>query len=134
MTRLLTIGTFDIPHVGHATFLRHCERYADQVIVGVNTDRFVTEYKGATPIYHETTRAWLIAELGYEIYFNDSAGSVLIHEIRPDVVAIGSDWLHRDYFTQIDMTPSDFEEFKCGLLYLPYTAGISTSDIKQRLT
>ena len=38
MTTLLTMGTFDVPHVGHAAFLRKCESFADQVIVGVNTD------------------------------------------------------------------------------------------------
>jgi cytidyltransferase-like protein len=134
VTRLLTIGTFDIPHVGHATFLRHCERYADRVIVGVNTDRFVTEYKGTPPIYDQNDRFQLIAGLGYGVLMNDSAGRELIYNVAPDLIAIGADWLHRDYFTQIDMTPSDFDQLGCGLLYLPYTAGISTSDIKQRLT
>jgi cytidyltransferase-like protein len=130
---LLTIGTFDVPHMGHATFLRKCERYADLVMVGVNTDSFVVQYKGKAPAFDQGERMAVIRHLGYAVKLNDGPGRDLIHSVRPHVIAIGSDWLRRDYLAQIHMTADELERMECSLLYLPYTPGISTSSIKERL-
>jgi glycerol-3-phosphate cytidylyltransferase len=132
MKKILTMGTFDIPHAGHAAFLRECENYGE-VMVGVNTDEFVEEYKGERPLFSYEERSQLILALGYTVLKNSSAGRTLIRRIRPDLVAIGSDWLKKDYMAQINMTPELFEQMGIGLLYLPYTDGISTTLIKERL-
>ena len=133
--KVLTIGTFDVPHVGHAAFLRRCEDLAagGQVIVGVNSDRFVADYKGAAPLYRESERVALIGLLGYLVRVNDGPGRDLIDRTRPDVLAIGSDWLARDYLTQIDVDVAWLEERGIALAYLPYSAGISSTAIKERL-
>lgn len=133
MTTLLTIGTFDPPHIGHARLFRRCERFADRIVVGVNTDDFVTAYKKFPPLYRTAERISLIALLGYEVVQNDSPGRDLIERIKPDILAIGSDWLRRDYMAQIDMTPDDFDSLGISLIYLPATPGISASDMKARL-
>lgn len=133
MSTLLTIGTFDPPHLGHARLFRRCERYADRVVVGVNTDEFVTAYKGSTPLYRTSERLAVIALLGYEVAENPSPGRELIERIRPDILAVGSDWLRKDYLAQVDMSPDDFDRLGISLLYLPYTPGISSSDMKARL-
>lgn len=131
--RLLTIGTFDIPHAGHAAFLRKCEAFADEVLVGVNTDEFVKRYKGVAPEYSETERTDLIRAMGYRAFLNPGPGYHLIHSLKPDIVAIGTDWARKDYHAQI-ATPIDyFDEHGIAMLYLPYTQGISSSDIRARL-
>lgn len=130
---LLTIGTFDVPHVGHASFLRKCEVFADRVIVGVNTDEFVARYKGQPPLYRTTERLALIAELGYPVVRNQSAGRELIEQIEPDVLAIGSDWARKDYYAQIDVDQDFLDSRGIALVYIPYTAGISSSSIKDRV-
>lgn len=132
--RLLTIGTFDIPHVGHAAFLQSCDAHADEVIVGVNSDAFVREYKGTVPTYNQFERMSLIRELGYEkVVLNTTPGYGLIKGYQPDCVAIGSDWLGKDYLGQIGMEPDWFTRTGTCLLYLPYTPGISTRDIRERI-
>lgn len=133
MQRLLTIGTFDIPHVGHAAFLRQCEWFSGEVLVGINSDAFVTRYKGSPPIFSERERSNLIAALGYRTYPNDGPGRLLIEKLKPDIIAIGTDWAKRDYYAQIDTPVEYFEEHKITLLYLPYTPGISSTDLKERL-
>lgn len=133
MSVLLTIGTFDIPHAGHAAFLRQCERYADEVLVGINTDAFVTRYKGKPPVFTGRERADLIRALGYITYPNDGPGRKLIELVEPHVIAIGTDWAKRDYHAQIDTPIEYFEEHKIAMLYLPYTDGISTTLLKERL-
>lgn len=134
MTRLLTIGTFDTPHAGHAAFLRRCERFADEVVVGVNSDAFVERYKGHRPVYSEGERSALIRALGYRVLINDGPGRDLIERTEPNVIAIGSDWARRDYLAQI-ATPQAFLETRdIALVYVPYTRGISTTDIRHRLS
>lgn len=133
MRTLLTVGTFDVPHVGHAAFLRKCEAFADRVIVGVNTDEFVRAYKGQGPLYRTAERLALIAELGYPVVRNGSAGRELIEQVEPDVLAIGSDWARRDYYAQIDVDQDFLDSRNISMVYIPYTPGVSTSAIKERL-
>lgn len=125
--RVLTLGTFDIPHAGHAAFLRQCAEYGD-LLVGVNSDRFVEAYKGAPPLYSERERLRLIGLMGYRVTLNDGPGADLIREYDPDLLVVGSDWLHRDYLAQIGVADPRFP-----ILFLPYTEGMSTTDIKRRL-
>lgn len=129
------MGTFEIAHSGHAAFLRKCESFADEIIVGVNTDDFVHQYKKIKPLYDLETRIYRIQVLNpdYVVVPNPSPGRELILATMPDVVAIGSDWLHKEYLPQIDMTAGEFESIECALLYLPYTQGVSSTDIKERL-
>lgn len=133
--RLITIGTFDVPHVGHAAFLAACENVADEVIIGVNSDDFVAAFKGKLPVYNQNERIALIRELGYsKVILNDGPGDYLIKTYRPDVIAIGTDWLPpKDYLGQINIDKAWLQRTRTALLFIPYTEGISTSDIRRRM-
>jgi cytidyltransferase-like protein len=133
---LLTIGTFDVPHMGHASFLRRCESFTDlgHIVVGVNSDAFVMTYKGETSVFTQAERMGLIRELGYRVRINDGPGRELIQAVEPDIIAIGTDWAKRDYHAQIDTPVDYFEERSIAMLYIPYTLGISTTDLKTRLS
>jgi glycerol-3-phosphate cytidylyltransferase-like family protein len=50
-----------------------------------------------------------------------------------DLIVIGSDWARKDYLKQIGLTYDWLDEKNISLCYVPYTKGISTSAIKQRL-
>lgn len=132
LCRVLTIGTFAIPHMGHAAFLRRCEAFGD-VAVGVNSDAFVQRYKGERPPFDETERMALVEALGYRVYLNDGPGRALIDEYRPDVLTIGTDWARRDYLGQIDVTQDFLDERHITLAYVPMRpAGISSTLIARR--
>jgi glycerol-3-phosphate cytidylyltransferase-like family protein len=62
----------------------------------------------------------------------DSKPSIL--QIKPDIVAIGDDWAKKDYYTQMQFTQDWLDENDIVLVYLAYTRGISTTDIKKRIT
>lgn len=129
----MTIGTFDTPHIGHAILVNKIRALAPITIVGVNSDRFVQEYKGFKPLYSERERMELMGELGILVVLNDGPGYALIQEHKPDLLVIGDDWLGRDYLQQIGMDARDLHLWGVSLLYVNATDGISTSDIKQRL-
>lgn len=129
--KILTIGTFDIFHTGHLNLLLKCRKFGD-VIVGVNTDDFVAKFK-RKPVMNEVERSDFIKQLGFETVYNNSNGKDLILKIKPDVLAIGSDWASKDYYKQIGMTQDDLDNAGIMLLYIPYTKGLSTTELKKRL-
>lgn len=130
--KVLTIGTFDLLHYGHINLLKRCEALGE-VVVGVNSDAFVKRYKGKAPIMDENTRTLNIKALGYDTELNDGSGKLLIREILPNIVAVGSDWARKDYLAQIGVTQEELDEWDVSIIYVPYTEGISSSLIKSSL-
>lgn len=131
---LLTFGTFDCPHAGHAAFLRRCERHADRVVVAVRSDAMVLRLRGHAPVFAYRERAALIAALGYEVRESTEPGCGLVGEIRPDVLAVGSDWAAgRDWLGRIEVGQATLDALGIAAVYIPYTAGISTTELKRRL-
>ena len=130
--KVLTIGTFDLFHIGHLRLLKRCTQFGE-VVVGVNSDDFVLSDKGKPPVMSEKERTTMIEELGYEAVVNHSAGKALIEKVSPSLLVIGSDWAQRDYLTQIGVTQQWLDDNNIMLMYVPYTMGISSTEIKRRL-
>lgn len=130
---VLTIGTWGVPHIGHAAFLRRCEAFGDDVVVGVNSDAFVERYKGRRPLYDERERMLLIESLGYVAILNDGPGRDLIERVKPDVLTIGTDWARKDYYAQIDVDQDFMDRLGITMAYVPMRpVGISTTEIVLR--
>lgn len=133
---LYTGGTFDLFHAGHASFLRKCRQIAGTVVVALNTDEFVAEFKGRAPVLTFAERRIVLMTCGYvSAVVKNIGGSdsrLAIEVVSPDVIAIGSDWKQKDYHTQMGFSPEWLEERGIGLVYLEYTKGISSTDVKQR--
>lgn len=136
--RVLTLGTFDTPHMGHAVFLGRCRLIAAgaPVLVGVNTDRFVAAYKGNPPLFSLDERRALIEELGFETVANDGPGRRAIREwVRAGgsgILAVGEDWAARDYAAQINVTADELDEWGVVLVYVGYRSIVSTTTIVTR--
>ena len=134
---LYTGGTFDVFHYGHMNFLRQCSKIADKVIVSLNTDEFIFEYKGKYPImnYEERKKSLEFCKFVDAVIPNiggaDSKPAIL--QVKPHIVAIGDDWAKRDYYTQMQFTQGWLDENDIVLVYLVYTRGISTTEIKSRI-
>jgi len=136
--KVLTIGTFDLLHRGHLNLFHACYKIAGQggqVYVGVNTDEFVEKYKGLRPVQSHIDR-WLVVSALRVVHAacdNRDNGVTLIRRIQPDVLVVGSDWAKKDYYAQIGITAEELEEQGTLLVYVPYTPGISSTSIKERL-
>ena len=133
---IYTGGTFDLFHAGHVELLRRCAELGS-VVVSLNTDEFIETYKGRKPVISYEERAKVLDACRYvdrvvpNIGGNDSR--LAIDLVKPDLVVIGSDWAQRDYYAQMGFTQEWLDERGIGLAYLPYTKGISTTDIKTRM-
>jgi cytidyltransferase-like protein len=133
MTTLLTFGTYDTPHAGHAAFLRRCERFADRVVVAVRSDELVLRLRGRPAVFDYDERSQLIGALGYEVRMSVELGKDLVDQVAPDVLAIGSDWARRDWLSRIGVDQDLLDQRRIALVYVPYTPGISSTELKCRL-
>jgi glycerol-3-phosphate cytidylyltransferase len=133
---IYTGGTFDLLHRGHVNFLSRCAELG-AVTVALNTDEFIYDYKGKKPVLSYDERAEVLLGLrSVERVIPNFAGKdsrPSIELVKPDIVAIGSDWARRNYYEQMGFTQDWLDERNISLLYIPYTSGISSTDVKRRL-
>jgi rfaE bifunctional protein nucleotidyltransferase chain/domain len=91
-------GCFDILHVGHVRYMEGARREGDVLVVCVNSDSSECRLKGAgRPVLLQDARAQLVAALGcvdYVVIFEDLTVEPLLHALRPDVHAKGTDYTH----------------------------------------
>lgn len=136
--RLYTGGTFDLFHSGHVEFLRKCALMANEVVVSLNTDEFIEAYKGNPPIMTYKEREAVLKACVWvdEVVPNigDADSKPAILQEKPDIIAIGSDWARKDYYKQMQFTQDWLDDHDISLAYIPYTKGVSSTDIKRRLS
>ncbi len=130
--KVCTTGTFDLPHIGHAIFLQQAAALGDYLEVGVLTDSFVLAYKGQVPHFSAKERGELIQKAGYNVHYIDNQASFFRRE-PADIIAVGSDWARKDFLLQIGMTQDELDRLGVTVAYVPYTEGISTSIIEERI-
>lgn len=137
---MYTGGTFDLFHAGHVNLLRACRNLSGdsgKVVVALNSDEFINEYKGSPPIcsYHERKAVLESCVFVDEVVLNvgGADSKPAIDLVRPDYIAIGSDWQDRDYCAQMGFTNEWLLGRKIELIYVPYTIGISSTAIKNRI-
>lgn len=135
-----TGGTFDLFHSGHVRFLKACRTLAGQdgqVVVSLNTDAFIEAYKGVAPVMSFDERKAVLLGCKYvDRVVPNYAGAdskPAICKVQPDLIVIGDDWARKDYYAQMQFTPTWLEKQNIQLVYVPYTPGISTTDLKARI-
>jgi len=135
--KVYTGGTFDLFHAGHVKFLERCRQFG-KVTVALNTDEFIETYKGKPPVmsYEERAEVLLACRFVHDVVPNfDGADSrTAIDWVEPDLIVIGSDWAVREYHAQMGFDQAWLDERGIGLCYLPYTKGVSSTDIKARIS
>jgi rfaE bifunctional protein nucleotidyltransferase chain/domain len=93
---VLANGCFDLLHVGHIRYLRGAKLLGGKLVVALNSDQSVSRLKGAgRPLMPSAERAEIIcalADVDAVVIFDEPDVRCLIHEIRPDVQAKGTDY------------------------------------------
>tara|TARA_B100001559_G_scaffold311622_1_gene308361 strand:- start:223 stop:660 length:438 start_codon:yes stop_codon:yes gene_type:complete len=135
-TKIYVGGTFDCFHRGHVNLLRQAKNVADYVIVALNSDDFATSYK-CQPIMNEIERLDVIRSCKYvdmsfimEAHNNQKK---YIEMIKPNFILHGNDWTGDSLINQLGISQEFLDDNEIKMHYVPYTIGISTSDIKDRI-
>ena len=131
-----TCGVFDMFHVGHLNLLEKCKSMCDYLIVGVCNDDYVRNIKHKEPVYSEQDRVRILEALKVV----DRAELVTIEETNDKILAIekfhfdvlfsGDDWKGSERY---EKTEEQFKKYGAFIEYFPYTQGISTTQIKEKI-
>ena len=106
-----TAGVYDLFHVGHLNLLKHAKELCDYLIVGVNSDNLVREYKKKSPIICEVDRLEIIKSVRFvdEAFIVNTLNKIQVYKEHPfDVVFIGSDWKGNPRWQQTEIDLAKF--------------------------
>lgn len=139
MSIVYTGGTFDLFHVGHVNLLGKCREVAGptgKVVVSLNTDEFILKYKGRLPVYGYQDRKQILLACRYVDVVVQNIGNEdsrpAIDFVKPDYIVVGSDWVAKDYHKQMCFTQAWLDCSGISLVYVPYTKGVSTTEIRKK--
>lgn len=129
-------GVFDMFHVGHLNLLEKCQKMCDYLIIGVCSDNYVYNIKNKTPIYSEEERLRIINALkcvneAVIVDIDEILNKKLVWEkFHFDVIFNGDDWKGSERFSN---TEKQFSEIGVDIVYFPYTKGVSTTALKNKI-
>lgn len=128
---VVTIGTWDLLHIGHVRYLRKAKEKGDILIVGVDTDNAAKKYKGdLRPIVPFEERCEMLSYQTCvdiitpidDVDLKKGWGYSLIKEIRPDIFVAVEDSYPKKQVAEI-------KKYSKEILVLPRQA-IRTSTSK----
>lgn len=98
---VLTSGTFDLFHIGHAQYLEKAKELGDVLIVGVDSDARVKKRKGPErPIVPEGERVLILSHVRHVDVVTlknlDDPSNHLIKLVKPDVLVVSESTKHGD--------------------------------------
>ena len=128
-----TDGVYDLFHIGHLNMIQAAKRQCEYLIVGVHGDDVVESYKHHRPIINENDRKRIIASIkGVDrAEINRFRDKLKLWELYHfDVVFIGDDWKGTDRWNNFEKI---LAEYGVDVVYVPYTKGISTTEIRKKI-
>lgn len=89
-------GSFDLLHAGHLHILYEASKQADLLILALNSDSSIRQYKGErrpiVPLEYRLEMAAAIEFIDYVTWFDELDPRALLEEIRPDVHVNGAEY------------------------------------------
>ena len=89
-------GSFDLLHAGHLEMIYQASLLADVLVVGLNTDRSIQEYKSSkrpiVPLRERMLMMGALEMVDYVISFDELDPRELLKKICPDIHVNGSEY------------------------------------------
>lgn len=127
-----TQGTYDMFHIGHLNLIKNASNECEKLIVGVNSDQLVWQYKQKRPVINENERAEIIKALRYvdEVVICDTLKKTeMWNKVHFDAIFIGDDWKGNARWAQ---TEKDLAPLGADVVYLKHTDGISSTLLRTK--
>lgn len=128
-----TTGVFDLFHVGHLNILKRAKEQCEYLIVGVSTDELVQEYKKKLPVIPYLDRMSIVEGIRYvdEVIPQTNRDKFSAWEqLKFNVMFVGDDWKGDHLFSEME---KKFNGVDVEIVYFPYTKGISSTGLKQKV-
>lgn len=128
-----TTGVFDLFHIGHLRLLQRAKSRCDRLIVGVSTDELVMKYKSKKPVIPFEERIEIVSALKCvdEVIPQQHRDKIAAyHEIKFDVMFVGSDWKGSDLFDKVE---AELAGYGVEVVYFDYTSTVSSTALQATL-
>ena len=129
MKKILTVGVYDLLHIGHIELFRKAKAMGDYLIVAVQDSAYVKKFKPeAQLVYSTEERCYMVRSIRYvdEVVVYDSVNKI-VEEVDFDIFAKGPDQNHEGFMKAVAFCQEHGREVKT----LPRTDGISSSELKE---
>lgn len=127
-----TCGVYDLFHVGHVTLLKNAKTLCDKLIVGLTIDELVN-YKKTKCLMPFEERKTILESCRYVdivIPQRDHNKVNAYKKLKYDILFVGDDWYENDKWKDYE---NELKEYGVKIIYFPYTKGVSTTELKNKL-
>lgn len=127
-----TTGVFDMYHIGHLNILKRAKEQCEYLIVGVTTDELVS-YKNTKAVIPHHERMAIIESVRYvdEVVPQETMNKMEAwKKYKFDVMFVGSDWQGTEKWLKIE---EEFKKVGVDIVYFPYTKGISSTQLREKI-
>jgi len=125
--KVITYGSFDLLHRGHINLLTRARSLGTHLTVGLSDDNFNQSKNKCSAMEYEDRKLILESLKMVDLVIPESSWDQKIVDVKKhsiDIFAMGDDWEGK----------FDFLKGYCKVVYLPRTAGISTTEIKVKVS
>ena len=127
-----TQGVYDMFHIGHLNLLKQAKAQCEYLIVGVNSDKLVEEYKKKTPIICQEDRKEIVDNIkGVDrtIIVNTLDKVEIWKDCHFDAIFIGDDWKGTRRWAE---TEKELAALGVDVVYLPHTDGVCSTELRDQ--
>lgn len=128
-----TAGVFDLFHIGHLNILRCAKEMCEILIVGVNTDELVQEYKKKSPVIPTKERIAIVESIQYvdKVVPMTTRNKIKVYEEYTfDVLFVGDDWKGSNHYIEME---KELSKKGVAVVYIPYTQNTSSTILREFL-
>ena len=128
MKKVLTVGVFDLLHIGHIELFRKAKALGDYLIVAVQDSDYVFQFKpDASLVYSTEERCYMVSAIRYvdEVVVYRNVGNI-VDEVDFYIFAKGPDQSHVGFQRVVDYCGENDKT----VVVMPRTEGISSSELK----
>ena len=129
MKTILTVGVYDMLHIGHMLLFKRAKELGDKLIVAVQDGDVILKYKpGTEMVYTTEERMYMVSCIKYVdevVVYRDVDKD--IQNIDFDVFAKGPDQVHAGFQKAVEWCRENQKE----VVVIPRTEGISSTLLRQ---
>ena len=129
MKTVLTVGVYDMLHIGHILLFKKAKEQGDKLIVAVQDESVILKYKPqAKMVYSTEERCYMVSTIKYvdEVVVYKDVDKDIQH-IDFDVFAKGPDQCHEGFQNAVKWC----EEHGKEVVIVPRTEGISSTMLRE---
>lgn len=129
MKKVLTVGVYDMLHIGHILLFKHAKELGDSLTVAVQDGECILKYKpGTQMVYNTDERLFMVSSVRYVddvVTYKDIDKD--IQNIDFDIFAKGPDQNHEGFKRAVEWCKCHGKE----VVVIPRTEGISSTLLRE---